>query len=202
MTEIAVFGGTFDPVHLGHLLMAEQAWEQFDLNKIIFMPAGIPPHKNNSIMAPAAKRYQMLKKAIKNNPHFTVSNYELQKEEKSYTANTLRYLQSKKIADKIYFIIGADSLLDIFSWKEPEFLLSNSYFIVAKRPGFNLKNIWENNQYKPYQDHINIINTIKIDISSSEIRESVMKGKSIKYRTRDCVINYIKKHNLYRGDYN
>lgn len=196
---IAIFGGTFDPPHLGHLIIAEQAREDFSLEKVIFMPTGIPPHKIDKIISPASIRLEMLKIVIKDNSFFEYSDYELNKKENSYTADTLRYLQGLNMND-IYFIIGADSLLDIFLWREPEFLLENSKFIVAGRPGYSIKNIYQDLRYRPYLDNILIMDSNLIDISSTSIRKDASRGRSIKYRVADKIINYIKKENLYRGE--
>lgn len=198
--KIAIFGGTFDPIHLGHLLIAQQAYNSFSLSEVIFMPAGIPPHKSNLQITPPEFRLEMVKRAISDNPVFSYSDYELNKSGHSYTAETLRHYQELAIADKIYFIIGADSLLEIFTWHEPEYLLNNGFFIVARRPGYNLKGVLQRKEYWPYRDHIFIMDCIEIDISSTEIRKMVREGKSVKYQTRDEVIKYISEKGLYRGD--
>ncbi|ACL70091.1 nicotinate-nucleotide adenylyltransferase [Halothermothrix orenii] len=198
--RIAVMGGTFDPVHLGHLIIAEQSYNHFHLDKVIFMPAGIPPHKSGKKITASRHRLEMLKRAISDNPHFDYSTYELEKEGKSYTVETLRFLYNKKIAREIYFIIGADSLLDIYNWKEPEYLLEKGNFIVAPRPGYSLKGIFENSKYNIYRNNIYILKEPLIDISSSRLREQVNRGESIRYQTLPCVISYIEEEGLYRGD--
>ncbi|QTL97660.1 nicotinate-nucleotide adenylyltransferase [Iocasia frigidifontis] len=198
--ELAILGGTFDPVHLGHLLIAEQVLNRFDLDKIIFMPAGVPPHKNNSQILPSHHRLEMLKLAIRDNPLFNYSRYELDKEGQSYTADTLRYFKNKQGVDRVYFIIGADSLLDIFNWKEPDYLLANAFFIVAQRPGYSIDNILRENDYSPYFDRIFIMNSFFIDISSTFIRQAVKNGDSIRYQVTEAVKNYIENKKLYLED--
>ncbi|MFP4015507.1 MAG: nicotinate-nucleotide adenylyltransferase [Halanaerobiales bacterium] len=197
--NVAIFGGTFDPIHLGHLLIAEQVYNNFspDLDKIVFMPAGRPPHKVKKNLTSAGNRLKMLELAIENNEHFVASSYELDKEGKSYTAETLRYFLQNNIADKVFFIIGADSLLDVLNWREPDYLLDNAHFIVAHRPGYDISDYYQNERYKPYRERITILDTMQVDISSTRIREFVRMKKSIRYQTPDKVIDYIKKNNLY-----
>lgn len=197
--KIAIFGGTFNPVHFGHLLVAEQVFNYFDIGHIIFMPAGIPPHKEDKEIVASEHRLNMVKLAIKDNGHFSCSDYELKKNEKSYTAETLRYFEKEDIAEEIFFIIGADSLLDIFNWRQPEYLLTNSYFIVARRPGYDFDEQTLDEKYKPYRERIILMDTVLVDFSSTRIRNWVKKGYSIKYQTSRPVIEYINKYQLYRG---
>lgn len=197
--NIAIFGGTFDPIHFGHLLVAEQIYNSFSLDRIIFMPAGQPPHKSDRKITSARDRLNMLNLAIKDNNHFLSSNYELNKKGKSYTADTLRFFLEQKFLEKVYFIIGADSLLDIHNWKDPGFLLENAYFIVAPRPNYDISRFYEDERYKPYRDRILILDTIQVEISSTNIRELVKEKKSIKYQTPEKVIKYINDNNLYRS---
>ena len=196
--NLAVYGGTFDPIHYGHLLVAEQVYDNFSVEKILFMPAGDPPHKINREITDARHRYRMIQLAIEGNENFLISDYELKKGGKSYTADTLRYFKENRIAENLYFIIGADSLLDIFDWREPEFLLQNAYFIVAGRPGYQLKEVMLEEKYKPYLKQISFLDTIEVGYSSSRIRVLLKEGKSIKYQTPDLVIEYIEEHHLYR----
>ncbi len=197
---IAVLGGTFDPVHLGHLIIAEQAYNSFsEIDKVLFMPAGIPPHKNIKEITEDKHRLNMLKKAIEDNTHFFYSSYELQKKGKAYTIDTLKEMQTKYPSKKIYFIIGADSLLEIYTWKQPEYLLKNAKFIVARRPDYSLKEIFLNERFRPYRQFISLLDNSMIDISSSQIRNLIKEEKSIKYLTLPVVIDYIKKNKLYRG---
>lgn len=192
----AIFGGTFDPIHIGHLIIAEQAYNRFDLSKVVFMPAGNPPHKNNQELTPVELRLQMVKLAIQDNKHFTVSDWEIKKNEPSYTAETLRHFNDK-YQEEIYFIIGADSLLDIPNWKEPEFLMENGNFIVARRPNFSLEKILKRVFFKSYRDNLYLMNSSLIDISSSLIRKNIKNNKSIRYMTLDSIINFIEKENIY-----
>ncbi len=197
--NVAIFGGTFDPIHLGHLLIAEQVNNIFSLDQIIFMPAGRPPHKVNKVLSFSKDRLEMVNLAIKDNKCFISSSYELEKEGKSYTAETLRYFHNQDIAKRIYFIIGADSLLDIFNWRETDYLLKYGHYIVAHRPGYDISAFYQDEKYKPYRERISILDTIQVDISSTRIRNFVKNDKSIRYQTPDRVIDYINDNNLYRG---
>lgn len=193
---IAIFGGTFDPIHIGHLVIAEQAFNRYDLSKIIFMPAGNPPHKNNQNLTSAKLRLEMVKLAIEDNDHFTFSDWELKNEQPSYTAETLRFFDNK-YEEEIYFIIGADSLLDIPNWKEPDFLMKNGNFIVARRPTFSIEKILKKVFFKYHQDNLHIMNSSLIDISSSLIRKNIRNNESIRYMTLDSIIDFINKNNIY-----
>lgn len=196
--SIAIFGGTFDPIHIGHLIIAEQAFNRYDLKKVIFMPAGNPPHKNNQNLTNAELRLQMVKIAIEDNDHFTFSDWEFKKNEPSYTADTLRHF-SNKYKEEIYFIIGADSLLDIPNWKEPEFLMKNGSFIVARRPNYSLEKILKKVFFKSHRDNLHIMNSFLIDISSSLIRNNIKKNRTIRYMTLDSIIQFINENNIYSG---
>lgn len=193
---IAIFGGTFDPIHIGHLIIAEQAYNRYDLSKVIFMPAGNPPHKNNQELTSAKLRMKMVNLAIADNEHFTISDWEIKKNEPSYTAETLRHF-SDKYDEEIYFIIGADSLLDIPNWKEPEFLMENGKFIVARRPNYSLEKILKKVFFKTHRDNLHIMNSSLIDISSSLIRKNIKNNKSIRYMTPDSIIKFINEKNIY-----
>ncbi len=196
--KLAIMGGTFDPIHIGHLLIAQQAYNNFGLDKIVFMPAGIPPHKKNVSITASRHRLEMVKIAIKDNPVFFLSQWELNQDEKSYTVETLKYFEQLNIASEIYFIIGADSLYDMFNWKEPEYLLTRSNFIVAARPGYLLENIFKDQRFKDYEKNIYLLDKFKMDISSSTIREYIKNNISVKYLLPDKIINYIKENKLYQ----
>ncbi len=198
--KVAMLGGTFDPIHLGHLIIAEQAYNSFELDKVIFMPAGIPPHKDFKGVTGSRHRLEMVELAIKANPHFVFSDWELKKNEKSYTVDTLKYIQSSNSKKEIYLILGADSLFDIYNWKEPEYILEHTNLIVASRPGFPLKDIITDARFRPYSQNISFLDDLLIDISSSHIRDLVRRRKSIRYLVTSEVETYIKENKLYQGD--
>ncbi|HMA59484.1 MAG TPA: nicotinate-nucleotide adenylyltransferase [Halanaerobiales bacterium] len=196
--DFAIIGGTFNPVHLGHLICAERAYLEFNLDKVIFMPAGNPPHKSEEKIDSAEDRYNMLKLALANNNHFEISEWEIKKQEKSYTADTLEHFKDKYNVERVNLIIGTDSLAEIFNWHQPEYILKNSNLIVAKRNDYSFTKIMKDQRLRKYEDHIHILDNSLIEISSTMIRNFVREGKSIRYLTPDKVIEYINKNNLYR----
>ncbi|MFO7815883.1 MAG: nicotinate (nicotinamide) nucleotide adenylyltransferase [Halanaerobiales bacterium] len=196
--EFAMIGGTFNPVHLGHLICAERAYLEFNLDKVIFMPAGRPPHKEENQINRPEHRLKMLKLAVEDNNHFKISNWELKQKEKSFTIRTIDHLKNKYSAKRVNLIIGTDSLAEIFNWHQPDYILANSNLIVAKRTGYSFPKIMKDQRLRKYEDNINILNNSLVEISSTMIRNFVKEGKSIKYLTTDKVIEYIKSHNLYK----
>jgi nicotinate-nucleotide adenylyltransferase len=196
--RVAIFGGTFDPPHIGHFILAEQIINRFELDKIIFMPAGRPPHKRDKEISPDYIRFEMLKLAVDKNEKFSLSDWELKNDGYSYTAKTLAQFVPKLEAGKVFFVIGADSLAEIFKWKEPDYLLSEGKFIVFNRPGYDLKEILSQQRYRPYLKNILTYQGLNIEVSSSFIRREYKKGNSIRYLTLDKIEKYIEKNNLYR----
>jgi nicotinate-nucleotide adenylyltransferase len=187
--KIGIFGGTFDPVHYGHLIIAERAREQFNLNLVIFVPAGIPPHKKKVYASPE-DRFNMVKIAIMDNPFFKVSDIEIFKKDACYTYNTLKELKKKFPNYEIFLIIGEDSLYDIPNWYKANELVKEVIFLVAKRSeniNFNIK----------IPIKYRIIDAPFIDISSTYIRSCIFENKTVKYLTPEGVIEYIKKKGLY-----
>lgn len=196
--ECAIIGGTFNPVHLGHLICAERAYLEFDLDKVIFMPAGKPPHKKENEINTPAHRLNMLKLAVEGNNHFEISDWELKQKGKSYTARTIDCFKERDKVEKVNLIIGSDSLAEIFNWHKPEYILDNSNLIVAKRVDYSFTNIMKDQRLRKYEENINLLNNSLIEISSTMIRNFVKEKKSIKYLTSDKVIKYIKSNNLYK----
>ncbi|CCU78194.1 Nicotinate-nucleotide adenylyltransferase [Halanaerobium saccharolyticum subsp. saccharolyticum DSM 6643] len=196
--SVAIFGGTFDPPHQGHFILAEQLKNNFGLTEIMFMPTGKPPHKKDKVISPNEDRLNMLKLAVEENDFFSLSDWELQNEGYSYTAKTLAHFVPQIDAEEVFFIIGADSLAEIFKWKNPEYLLSEANFIVFNRPGYDLKEITSQKKYETYLDNIFTYQGLNIEISSSFIRDEIEKGNSIRYLTLDKIEKYIEENNLYR----
>ncbi|MFP4021139.1 MAG: nicotinate-nucleotide adenylyltransferase [Halanaerobium sp.] len=196
--RVAIFGGTFDPPHLGHFILAEQIKNCFELSQIIFMPSGKPPHKQDENISPAEDRLEMISLAVDNNQYFSLSDWEINEEGYSYTAKTLAQFVPQLDAEEVFFIIGADSLADIFKWKNPEYLLSEGKFIVFNRPGYDFEEILKQERYKAYLNNILTYQGLNIGISSSLIRKEVSNGNSIRYLTLDQIEQYIKENNLYR----
>ncbi len=203
MTErrkIGVMGGTFDPIHIGHLVTAEEVRIEYGLDKVLFIPASNPPHKQDSQVTPAIHRYIMTVMATYSNPYFYVSSIEMERPGPSYTIDTVREL-IKQFGDTmdIYFITGADAIQDLPSWEQIDTLLELCHFIAATRPGClsTLENV-----IKRFgtlgRKRIHRLATPELEISSTDIRERIKKGRSIKYIVPESVENYIYKEGLYR----
>ncbi len=191
--KIGVIGGTFDPVHLGHLVIAEEARCHFGLDKLMFMLSAHPPHKDESQISRAEIRLEMLKRAIADNPYFEISDLELARSGKSYTVDTVKDLKDRFGSEtEIYFIMGTDSLLDMDHWKEPNRIFELLKVVVAERPGFRLA------KAKPeFAQHIVTLDVPVIGVSSTEIRNRVAEGRSIRYLVPESVIEFIEEERLY-----
>lgn len=205
---IALFGGSFDPVHLGHLRIAEDIREHFSLEKVVFVPAYLSPLKS-SHSASAEDRFQMLRLATKDNPYFDVSRFEIDKGKVSYTVDTATYYV-KLLGYKPGFIIGSDAFLCLSNWKSPDILLESLNFIVTLRGEDSLKDLEKfaeslgkrvnmGRRIEFRDSGIYVYMCRKIDVSSTEIRQKVAKGRSIKYLVVPDVEEYIHKKGLYRG---
>lgn len=187
--KIGILGGTFNPIHIGHLILAEEAREKVGLEKIIFVPTYLPPHKNNSHIAPAPDRFRMIKEAIKSNRCFCVSDIEIRRKGRSYTIDTLRALQKQYPKDEFYFISGSDLLKYLDEWKDLSEILKMVKFIVATRPGYPLEKI---------PSYISTVSIRAVDVSAFEIRQAAANNKSFRYLVPEAVYNYIIKRKLYR----
>ena len=199
--RIGVMGGTVDPIHHGHLVLSEQVRTEYDLDKIIFVPAGIPPHKMELSISNNIHRYFMTVLATINNENFMVSDIEVGSDKVSYTLNTLqnlRRLYGKEV--QIFFITGADAILDIESWKDTVELLSTFSFIAGTRPGHKTKDLEQkiSTLKQKYKTKIHLLEVPALSISSTEIRSRVKAGKSIKYLIPNEVEQYIYKNRLYK----
>ena len=208
--KIGMIGGSFDPVHYGHLLLAEQARQEAGLDQVVFMPAYVSPFKvEEKAAAPKEKairpsdRLWMVKTAIRGNPAFVVSSMEIEKASVSYTAQTIRkYKELCSQDQELWFITGADAFLEIERWKDASYLLNNVGFIIGLRPGFfedALDALIERLQ-KNYGTQIRKLYSPQVDISSSLIRRLIAEGKSPRYLLPDTVLDYIRKQGFYSSD--
>ena len=190
MSKVGIFGGTFDPIHLGHLITAQSVREIRELEKIIFIPAFISPHKSDVTTSSAENRLNMIKLAIEGIPFFDFSDVEVKKGGVSYTVDTLREL--KKIYDKIEFIIGYDNIFTFHTWKEPDEIVRLARIIVLKR---------KSSHPPPFEDKYYhqavFVQTRGIEISATDIRERVKKGIPINFLVPASVMEYIYKQKLY-----
>jgi nicotinate-nucleotide adenylyltransferase len=192
--KIGLFGGTFDPVHVGHLIIAETVSSDFLLDRVFFIPAAVPPHKNGNRISPSDRRLEMLKLAIEDHTHFELSDVEIRRGGISYTVDTVRWFQeSVSWQGAVFFlIIGSDSLYDIRNWKHPEKILSGIQVLVIERPGFEREKIGEK-----YLGHVQWVSVPQMQISSTEIRRRVRDKKSIRYWVPRKVEMYIHDKGMY-----
>ncbi len=199
--RVGLFGGTFDPIHYGHLLLADVAREQCDLDEIWFVPAAVPPHKQDADVAPGEGRAEMIELAVAGNPGMLVSRFELERGGVSYTIDTLRYFRGETPDAELFFLMGADMLHDLPNWREVEEVCRLAIPIVAERPGHGpldyqcLASIASAERIALFREFQ--IEMPQIDLSSTEIRQRVAEGRSIRYRTPRAVQKYIETHGLY-----
>jgi nicotinate-nucleotide adenylyltransferase len=195
--RIGVMGGTFDPIHHGHLVAAEEARWQFGLDRVVFVPTGQPWQKPVGV-SPAEDRYQMTVIATASNPAFAVSRLEIDHQGPTYTVDTLRRLRAEQPeGTRLLFITGADAVLQILTWREPDQVLALAEFIAATRPGFDLERLI--GQVPGAAGRVHRIEIPALAISSSDLRSRVARGAPVQYLVPDEVARYIHDHALYRG---
>ncbi|ABO51029.1 nicotinate-nucleotide adenylyltransferase [Desulforamulus reducens MI-1] len=202
MQEICLMGGTFDPIHYGHLVVAEEVRQRFHLDKVVFVPAGKPPHKQDKEISDAQHRIAMTRLATFSNPYFEVSTIEVARQGFSYTVDTVEEIINQYGIKQVYFITGADAVLEILTWKDAPRLLSMTNFIAATRPGYDLSNLKEilNLLHPDILKRILPLEVPALSISSSDIRRRAKEGRSIKYLLPEPVEDYIFKNGLYALD--
>jgi len=197
--RIGIFGGTFDPVHYGHLLLAEQCREQCSLDEIWLIPAGSPPHKETKGISTGKQRREMLEFAIAGHPAFVIKDLELHREGPSYTVETLRQLKASHPNDEFFLIVGADSVRDLHTWREPEAILEMTTLIGVNRPNISLPDLTELTQKfgEIVLSKIIWATMPGMDISSTDIRKRILENKSVRFMTPRAVEVYIHNNRLY-----
>lgn len=200
--RLGVLGGTFDPVHLGHLIVAEEALVQLNLDRVLFIPAGQPWLKAGLALSPTEDRLRMVELAISSNPHFQVARNEVDRPGATYTVDTLRELAQEWGEDaELHFILGLDTLEQFHRWKEPEQLLELGHLAVVTRPGYHQEHLTRLlARYPQAADRVTLLETPTIDISATEIRRRAAEGISFRYQVPDPVAQYILGHRLYRSN--
>ena len=201
--KVGIMGGTFDPVHNGHLLLGRQAYTEYHLDSVWFMPSGQPPHKRDHSVTDGTHRQAMVKLAIKDDPSFEFSDFEFQRNGNTYTAQTMALLKEAFPQHHFFYIIGADSLYEIEGWYHPEQVMASVPFLVADREyekdHRSLKDqILHLNQL--YNARIYLLHCKEVDIASARIRQAVREGESIHGLVPQAVREYIAAHNLYGAD--
>jgi nicotinate-nucleotide adenylyltransferase len=198
--RVGVLGGTFDPIHIGHLVAAEEVRAQLRLDRVIFVPAGLPPHKLSDDISSVDHRLAMVKLAIASNPYFTISRVDIDRFGPCYTVDTLQLLRDELGSDvELYFIMGSDSLADLPTWYQPQRLIRLCRLAVVERPGYQV-DMEELERVLPgITSRVHFINSPPLGISSTDIQRRVREGLPIKYQVPEAVEEYIYKHELYTG---
>ncbi|MCL6456690.1 MAG: nicotinate-nucleotide adenylyltransferase [Gorillibacterium sp.] len=192
--RIGIMGGTFDPIHYGHLLAAERVGEEAGLDEVWFMPANVPPHKRGQLNTAASHRLRMVELAIGDNPHFRVANNEVEKGGTSYTVDTMSEIVAKHPSDEFSYIVGTDMIMYLPKWYRIDDLVRIVTFIGVGRPGYELKL----HELAPeLQSRVKIVPMPLMEISSTHIRERCRNGQSIRYLLPDTVLDYIEVNRLY-----
>lgn len=201
--KIGIMGGTFDPIHNGHLMLGEYAYREFFLDEIWFMPNGNPPHKSDDTIESQTKnRVEMVKRAIVGKEYFSLQLYEVENKEVNYSYKTMEYFKKVYPEHTFYFIIGADSLFSIEKWVHPELLLHDCVVLAAFRDEKGTEEMISKIQYlnEKYNADIRLLNTPNVDISSSDIREKIKAGISIREMVPEAVLDYIEEKQLFRDN--
>ena len=190
--SVGIMGGTFDPIHHGHLVAASEVATRFALDEVIFVPTGEPWQKSHRRVSPAEHRYLMTVIATASNPRFWVSRVDIDRAGPTYTIDTIRDIGAQRPGAELYFITGADALAQILSWKDAADALKLAKFVGVTRPGYDLSD-----EHLP-RDSVTLVDVPAMAISSSDCRARVAAGKSVWYLVPDGVVQYISKHHLYR----
>jgi len=198
---VGIMGGTFDPVHYGHLAAAEEARARFALERVVFVPNRHPPHKPEAAVSPAEMRYEMVVLAIASNPAFEVSRVEVDRPGPSYSADTMAHFRELLGDDvRLYLITGADAVLEMMGWHDPQRLAKTCEFIAVMRPGYDLAAL-ELALGPELRARTHVLEAPGVEVSSSEIRRRVSDGESLRYLTPPAVASYIEGRGLYRGEH-
>lgn len=194
--RLGIMGGTFDPVHYGHLVIAEEARYEFALDRVVWVPAGDPPHKQSREVVSQEHRYAMVLLATASHPAFEVSRLELERSGPSYTVDTIRAFSELRPEAELFFITGADATLEILTWHRHDDLIRMCRFIAVTRPGYDLNRL-SAELPEPYLARISTIQAPGVDISSTDLRQRLRDGEPVKYLVPEAVEAYLQKHRLY-----
>lgn len=200
MKRVGIMGGTFSPIHIGHLMIAQRAYEEYHLDQVVFLPNGNPPHKAGDAVLDAFHRAEMVKLAIRSHPEFGFSDLEIKNENFSYTSDTLAHFCSLDPEASYYFIVGADSLDYMDKWHEPQEIFSRATILAAARGNLEQESMEVKIQELEQKFHasIGLLHLPNVAISSQWIRKNIKEGYSVHYYVTEDVEAYIKEHGLYR----
>ena len=201
MSRVGIFGGTFDPIHQGHMVIAEQVAEVLGLARVIFVPSGVPPHKPaSSIKAGTEDRLRMVEAAIRGNDKFLVDSVEIESRRAMYSVETVPLIKERHEGDEWFFVSGADEVSNLLSWKEPDRLLEEAVMVAATRPGYDISNVSHLERELSNFDHIIPVECTRVDISATGIRRMLTEGRSVRYLVPEGVYEIIRDRGLYTGD--
>ena len=200
-TKIGIFGGTFDPIHQGHMVIAEQVMDELNLSRVVFVPGGIPPHKEaSSVRASAEDRFEMVEAAVAGNERFSVDRVEVDAGRPMHSVETVRILKERGAGNDWYFITGADEVSNLLMWKEPDRLLEEVVMVAATRPGYDLSKLSHLEAGLMNFDRIFPVECTRVDISATGIRRRILQGKSVRYLVPEGVYEIIRDRGLYTAD--
>ena len=202
--RIGILGGTFDPPHYAHLILAQHAYEELQLDRVLFVPAGIPPHKEQT-RTPTEHRVKMINMAIADNAHFVLSRVEIDRPGPHYTIDTVRILQDQNPDAELFFIMGGDVYRDLPNWKDPQILFATAKLAVAvmRRPGFgnpDLRLDMHHDVIPDLEKNALMLTSPLVEFSSTDIVDRLVQGKSVRYMIPDDILQYIAQHGLYKGN--
>ena len=199
--RVGIMGGTFNPIHIGHLIIAEAAYEAYKLDEVLFVPSGISYMKDQSEILDAKKRVHMTGLAIEDNPHFALSTIEIDRDGNSYSYETLETLRKQNPNTEYFFLVGSDTLFALETWKHPEILLPSCTILVAVRDGVPMEKMQEHANYlkEKFGGSIELLKTPNIQISATDIRNRIADNRNVKYFVPESVLQFIEKKGLYKN---
>lgn len=199
MNRLGVCGGTFDPIHMGHLFIAEEAGSRLELDRVLFVPAREPPHRQEAPEASAAHRLAMVRLGVAGNPRFEVSLLEVERQGPSYTVDTLKVLRKAEPGSELFFIVGMDSLADLAKWHDPAGILGLARLVAVARGGHEE---WDRRDLEAAvpeaRGRVIVLPSPQLEISATDLRRRIADGRSCRYLAPDAVLAYIEQHGLYR----
>lgn len=198
LPRLGVFGGTFDPPHIGHLILAQIACDTLNLERVLFVPAAQPPHKQGQRVTAPLHRFAMLQRAVQGNPRFEVSRVDMDRQGPHYTSDMLSILRAQHRGYELFFLMGADSLSELMTWRAPEWIIAQATLAVMRRPSVAINLEALEARLPGVRERVVLVETPLIEISASALRETIRKGHSIRYQVPDAVLEYINQQRLYR----